>query len=152
MQLYRVKLNEGHSAKPDQIAGGYLGNYSTVDPALYTEREAKKKAKMFGGSIEKFGIEYTVDKINVIQIPKHQLSQALINELNGREVFADTDNQLGELMYCSDVFEAILGEQYEYFDKQTLIRVGQDSQKLVDELMVLSEISADTQYVMVTTI
>ena len=152
MQLYRVKLNEGHSAKPDQIAGGYLGNYSTVDPALYTEREAKKKAKMFGGSIEKFGIEYTVDKINVIQIPKSQLSQALVDELNGREVFADTDNQLGELMYCSDVFEAILGEQYEYFDKQKLIRVGQDSQKLVDELMVLNEICIDSQYVMLTTI
>ena len=58
MQLYRVKLNDGHSAKPEQIAGGFLGHYSTIDPALYTEREAKKKAKMFGGSIEKFGIEY----------------------------------------------------------------------------------------------
>jgi hypothetical protein len=152
MQLYRVKLNEGHSAKPEQIAAGYLGNYSTVDPALYTEREAKKKAKMFGGSIEKFGIEYTVDKINVIQIPKHQLSQALVDELNGREVFADTDTQLGELMYCSDVFEAILGEQYEYFEKQTLIRVGKEYQVLVDELMALDEICRDSQYVMVTTI
>ena len=152
MQLYRVKLNEGHSAKPEQIAAGYLGNYSTIDPALYTEREAKKKAKMFGGSIEKFGIEYTVDKINVIQIPKHQLSQALVDELNGREVFADTDTQLGELMYCSDVFEAILGEQYEYFEKQTLIRVGKEYQVLVDELMALDEICRDSQYVMVTTI
>jgi hypothetical protein len=76
----------------------------------------------------------------------------LVDELNGREVFADTDTQLGELMYCSDVFEAILGEQYEYFEKQTLIRVGKEYQVLVDELMALDEICRDSQYVMVTTI
>jgi len=152
MQLYRVKLNDGHSAKPEQIAGGFLGHYSTIDPALYTEREAKKKAKMCGGSIEKFGIEYTVNKINVIQIPKSQLSQVLIDELNGREVFEYTDTQLGELIYCSDVFEAILGEKYEYFDEPRLTWFDSQSQKLVDELMVLSEISADTQYVMITTV
>jgi hypothetical protein len=50
------------------------------------------------------------------------------------------------------VFEAILGEQFEYFGKQNLIRVGVEYQVLVDELMVLDEICKDSQYVMITTI
>lgn len=152
MQLYRVRLNEGHTAKPDQIAGEYLGGYANIDPMLYTHMEAVKKARMFGGSIEKFGRDYTIDKLKVIQIPKAQLSQALINELKDREMFIDTDNMLEEVMYSSDVFEAILGEQYEYFEKQTLIRVGKEHQVLVDELLVLDEICKDSQYVMFTTI
>lgn len=152
MQLYRVKLNEGHTAKPDQIAGEYLGGYANIDPMLYTRSEANKKARMFGGTIEPFGRDYTVDKLKVIQIPKAQLSQALINELQGREVFLDTDNLLEEVMYSSDVFETILCEQYEYFNKQKLIRVGKEYQVLVDELLVLDEISKDSQYVMLTTI
>lgn len=152
MQLYRVKLQEGHTAKPDQISGEYLGNYATIEPALYTRGEAQKKARMFGGSIEAFGRDYTVDELKVIQIPKTQLSQALINELQDREVFLDTDNMLEEVMYSSDVFEAILGEQYEYFEKQTLIRIGKQHQLLVDELLVLDTICKDSQYVMFTSI
>ena len=152
MQLYRVKLNEGHTARPDQIAGEYLGGYATIDPMLYTHNEALKKARMFGGSIEPFGRNYTIDTLKVIQIPKDQLSKALINELQGREVFIDTDNLLEEVMYSSDVFETILGEQYEYFEKQTLIRIGKEHQVLVDELTVLDEICKNSQYVMITTI
>lgn len=152
MKLYRVRLNEGHTAKPDQIAGEYLGGYASIDPMLYTHMEAVKKARMFGGSIEPFGRDYTIDRLQVIQIPKSQLSQALINELKDREVFIDTDNMLEEVMYSSDVFEAILGEQYEYFEKQTLIMVGKEHQILVDELLVLDEICKDSQYVMLTSI
>jgi hypothetical protein len=152
MQLYRVKLNEGHTARPDQIAGEYLGGYANIDPMLYTHMEAVKKARMFGGSIEPFGRDYTIDKLKVIQISKSQLSQALINELKDREVFIDTDDMLEEVMYTSDVFETILCEQYEYFEKQTLIRVGKEHQVLVDELLVLDEICKDSQYVMITTI
>ena len=152
MRLYKVKLNEGHRAKPDQISGEYLGGYATIDPMLYTHMEALKKARMFGGSIEPFGRDYNIDKLEVIQIPKSQLSQALINELQGREVFIDTDNLLEEVMYSSDVFEAILGEQYEAFEHQTLIRVGKEYQVLVDELLVLDEICRNSQYVMFTSI
>jgi hypothetical protein len=152
MQLYRVKLNEGHTAKPDQIAGEYLGGYAKIDPMLYTHMEAVKKARMFGGTIEPFGKNYTIDKLQVIQIPKAHIGKALINELQGREVFIDTDNLLEEVMYSSDVFEAILGEQYESFEHQTLIRIGKEHQVLIDELLVLDEICKDSQYVMFTSI
>lgn len=151
MQLYRVRLKEGHTAKPDQISGEYLGNYATIDPMLYTRGEAHKKARMFGGSIEPFGRDYSVDELKVIQIPKAQLSQALINELRDREVFTDTDNMLEEVMYSSDVFEAILG----YVDEEIKLKklITWDSyQPLIDELLVLDEICKDSQYVMLTSI
>jgi hypothetical protein len=152
MQLYRVKLNEGHTARPDQVAGEYLGGYAKIDPMLYTHMEAVKKARMFGGSIEPFGRDYTIDTLKVIQIPIVQLSKALVNELNGREIFVDTDNTLEEVMYSSDVFEAILGELDESFEAQTLIRIGKDHQLLVDELLALDTICKDSQYVMLTSI
>lgn len=152
MQLYRVKLNEGHTATADQVAEGYLGNYATIDPALYTRGEAQKKAKMFGGSIEPFGRDYTVDELKIIQIPKAQLSQFLINELQDREVFVDTDYGLQEAMYSSDVFETILGEVTEGVEQQLLIRVGKQTQLLIDELLVLDTICKDSQYVMLTSI
>jgi len=151
MQSYRVRLKEGHTARPDQIAGEYLGNYATIDPMLYTHMEALKKAKMFGGSIEPFGRDYNIDRLQVIQIPKSQLSQALINELQGREVFLDTDNLLEEIMYSSDVFEAILGEVDEEIKLQGLITWGR-YQPFIDELLVLNDLTKDSQYVMITSI
>jgi len=151
MQLYRVRLNEGHTARPDQIAGDYLGGYETIDPALYTLSEARKKARAFGGSTEPFGRDYTVDELKVIQIPKIQLSQSLLNELKGREIFVDTDNLLEEVMYSSDVFEAILGEVDEEIKLQGLITWGR-YQPFIDELLVLNELTKDSQYVMITTI
>jgi len=151
MQLYRVRLNEGHTARPDQIAGDYLGGYANIDPMLYKHMEAVKKARMFGGSIEPFGRDYSIDKLEVIQISKSQLSQALINELKDREVFIDTDDMLEEVMYTSDVFETILCEIDEEIKLQKLI-TWDSYQPFIDELLVLDEICKDSQYVMITTI
>jgi hypothetical protein len=93
---------------------------------------------------------YSINKLEMIQISKKELSQALLNELKDREVFLDTDNLLEEVIYYGDVFEAILCEQHEYFEKQNLVRVGQENQKLVDELSELNEICKNSQYIMLT--
>ena len=47
---YKVRLLDGHLAKPDQTVNGYLGS---GEPQTYTRGEAIKKARMFGGKIEK---------------------------------------------------------------------------------------------------
>ena len=48
---YKVKLKEGHKAKPDQITPmGYLGNGEKE--FTYSKGEANKKARMFGGTVE----------------------------------------------------------------------------------------------------
>ena len=151
MQLYRVRLNEGHTARPDQIAGDYLGGYETIDPMLYTRREATKKAKMFGGSIVPFGRDYHLNELKIIQIPNHQLSDKLLNELKGRESFTDVDDMLEESMYSSDIFETILGEVDEEIKLQKLI-TWTSYQPFIDELLVLNELTKDSQYVMITSI
>jgi len=52
-QMYRVKLLIGHTAKEDQHKNGYLGYPHEDNPIEYTRGEAIKKARMFGGKIEK---------------------------------------------------------------------------------------------------
>lgn len=49
--LYRVKLLENHSAKPDQIVDGYLSALGD-EITTYPRGEAIKKARLFGGKIE----------------------------------------------------------------------------------------------------
>lgn len=150
-QLYRVKLNEGHSALPEQVSGQYLGDYSTTDPALYTKGEAQKKAKMFGGKIEAFGKVYHVTELKVLQLSSEQISEKLMSELRGREEFVDTDHDLDEAFYSADVFEAILCEVDQMINKQKLVTWG-SYQPLIDELLVLNELSKEYQYVMLISI
>ena len=145
MQLYRVKLNEGHLARPDQVANGYLGLYETIDPALYKKGEAQRKAQMFGGTIEPFGKNYAIDEAKIIQLNKKDISDHVLRELEGREAFRDADPDLYEFMYYGDVFAGILGEHSE----QTLLSFNQG---VIDELLVLDNLCAEYQYVMVTTI
>jgi hypothetical protein len=54
-------------------------------------------------------------------------------------------------MYSSDVFEAILGEVDEEIKLQGLITWG-SYQPFIDELLVLNELTKDSQYVMITSI
>lgn len=46
----------------------------------------------------------------MIQIPERALLDGVIKQLQGRETFIDTDQDLGERIYSGDVFEAIANE------------------------------------------
>jgi len=48
--LYWVKLNKDHGAHPEQNVYGYLGVFNQRQG--YPLKEAKKKARMFNGTIE----------------------------------------------------------------------------------------------------
>lgn len=145
MQYYRVKLLEGHTAKPEHVVNGYLGNDNTIDPSIYTLHEAHKMAEWFGGEIEPFGKNYAIDDVKVIQIRRNDLSKQVLRELTGREVFTDTDSDINECIYYGTVFEIILGENSE----QTLLSFNQD---IIDELLVLDTLCGNYQYVMLTEI
>ena len=140
MQLYKVKLNEGHKAQPDQVTNGYLGYAGDLE--LYTRGEALKKAIAFGGKIEKHGKNYTVNEVNIIQLAKEELSPAVRNELRDREVYVDTVDDMNEPIYYGDVFATILGEVTE------TVRTA-NTPEVIDELLVLDNICAKYQYVMV---
>jgi hypothetical protein len=103
--------------------------------------EARKKARAFGGSTEPFGKNYAIDELKVIQLNRKDISKHVLRELNGRQVFIDTDSDLCEFMYYGDVFAGILGEHTE----QTLLSFNQD---VIDELLVLDSLCGDYQYVM----
>lgn len=145
MQLYKVKLNEGHKAQPDQVTNGYLGYAGDLE--LYTRGEALKKAIAFNGKIEKHGKNYTVNELKVIQLAKQELSPAVQRELEGREVYTEAYDDTAipaEPIYYGDVFAGILGEETE---KPKRLQVHGES--LIDELLVLDNICANYQYVMV---
>jgi len=141
MQLYKVKLNEGHTAKSDQVINGYLASFPN-ELGIYTRGEALKKAKMFGGKIEKHGKNYTISKDSIINLSKKELSPAVQRELNGRELYEDTSSTFNEPIFFGDVFAAILGDITE------TVRTA-NTPEVIDELLVLDNICASYEYVKV---
>ena len=142
MQLYKVKLNEGHEAQPDQVINGYLASFPD-ELGIYTRREALKKAIAFNGKIEKHGKSYTVNECKIIQLAKQELSPAVQRELDGRQAFT-ADEEFADNIYYGDVFAAILGEETE---KEKLLQ--NHAASLIDELIILDNICAKYDYVRV---
>ena len=140
---YKVKLKDGHSARPDQITTtGYLGIEKSE--AIYTRGEALKKARMFGGKIEAVPLSSVFSTVSITQIPENALLDRIVKELRGREMFTDTDSNLDEKIYSGDVFEAILGEFGEMED--TPLYPQEKVMKQLDELSQM----IDTEYVQLT--
>jgi hypothetical protein len=51
--------------------------------------------------------------LKIVDIPESYLSKGILRELSGREIFVDTDEDLGEQIFSSDVFEQIAWEKEE---------------------------------------
>jgi len=51
--------------------------------------------------------------LKIVDIPESYLSKGILRELSGREIFVDTDEDLGEQIFSSDVFEQIASEKEE---------------------------------------
>ena len=140
---YKVKLSDGHNARPDQVSNtGYLGNVESE--SIYTRGEALKKARMFNGKIELVGLSKALTKASMTQIPQDVLADWVVRQLQGREMFEDTE--LGEKIYSGDVFEAILGEYAEL--EETPMYPQEKYMKQLDELAQM----VDTEYVQLTMI
>jgi hypothetical protein len=142
MQLYKVKLKDGHIVKTDQTVDGYLGEAGEL--CLYTRGEALKKAIAFGGKIEKHGKNYTTSENKILNLDGGELSPAVKRELKQREVYVDVDEDINEPIYYGDVFATILGEETE---KEKLLQ--NHAASLIDELIVLDNICRYYDYVRV---
>jgi hypothetical protein len=108
-QVYKVKLDENHLATPDQIKDGYLGNEFMV--FTYSRGEALKKARVFGGTIEKHKWSFLAKEVKMVQISNPSLLHEIEAALVGRECFSDNDASLGEGIYYGDVFGVMLQER-----------------------------------------
>jgi hypothetical protein len=89
-------------------------------------------------------IKSVLQKVTITQIPENALLDRIVRELKGREMFVDTDEDLGERIYSGDVFEAILGEFGELEDTPMY-----PQKKVMEQLEELAEI-IDTEYVQIT--
>ena len=140
MQLYGVKLNDGHKARVDQQFEGYLGS-GYIE--FYTRGEAIKKAKAFGGSIKPMGKNYTVKPLNILQLSKKEIHRLIVEELKGMEAFKDTE-EIGEPLYYGDVFEQIIGEVSEI----TKMKGTTFPPNFEMELKVLNTLCFNADYIM----
>ena len=89
-------------------------------------------------------LKNVIGKVRISQIPENALVHGVVKALSGREMFTDTDEDLGERIYSGDVFEAILGEDSETPENSPL----KLDKKAVMQLEELAEI-IDTEYVQI---
>lgn len=51
--------------------------------------------------------------LRIVDIPSTYLSKGILGALKDRELFVDTDEELGEQIFSADIFEQIVCEQEE---------------------------------------
>ena len=73
------------------------------------------------------------DIVQVVEIPVENLSEAILNELSGRESFVDADEGLGEQIFLGDIFEQIACQQEE-MPKNSPFKLSPEDIERVDEL------------------
>lgn len=138
-QMYGVKLNENHTAKPEQVYNGFLGE-GFIN--LYTKGEAIKKSKQFGGLVKPIGKKYAVDTLGILRLKKSDLSTNVKNLLHKYTDAVIIDNFD---VYTNDVFEELLGILSENTKANGTILQSM----LVSELNVLNTLCIDAAYVMI---
>lgn len=142
MQLrYKVKLDEGHTAKPSDIVGdGYLGNvFGTGRLELYTRGEAIQKANMFGGHIELHKVDFFIADIKVAQIDRKTISQDLEELMLPHKVYGRSKDLDG--FYYANVIDDILNHPTLVITDVTLLQELQDLSQYVtnyDYIMLIS--------------
>ena len=144
-QLYRIKMSESldysQSPNPISIKDGYLTNNDEF--VLLDEIEANKTANFLFATIEPYGKAFTATELKVLQLPKSELSEILLNQLEGQEAFGDNDTNLSEKFYYGDVFQTIQNENFETDTVLDDIYSEPNS-----ELEVLVALAKDYEYVM----
>lgn len=143
MKHFKVQLKN-----PKEGIANSEGFLCDIDglPMYYTRGEALKKAIMFGGGkLVHEPLSGVFNKVSMIQIPENALLHEVVEELSGREMFNDTDEDLGERIYSGDVFSQILEEILQREDTG----FSPVPQKVIDQLNFLSQV-CDAEYIQIT--
>ncbi len=69
----------------------------------------------------------------MVEIPIENLSEAILNELSGRESFVDADEDLGEQIFSGDIFETVACEQAE-LPENSPFKLSPEDIERIDEL------------------
>lgn len=108
MQVYRIKLGEGHTAEANQVnKDGYLCD-ENGQPYLYGREGGRKKANRFGGKIEKFGKNYTTSQVKTIQFDEISFEPKTLRLLQDAAVYKH-DSGMNQFFVYANIFEDLLG-------------------------------------------
>jgi hypothetical protein len=135
MQVYRIKLGEGHTAEANQVSkDGFLCDENGI-PYLYSAERARLKAKRFGGKREKFGKKYTTSVVRVIQFDIREFSEKTLEYLQANVAYTHSAG-IGNFMCYANVFDELLEQ-------------GSIPEDIQDELKQLAYICLHYDYVQV---
>lgn len=108
MQVYRVKLTEGHTAEANQISkDGYLCDEHGV-PYLYSAVNARNKANKFGGKREPFGKNYVTSHVKTLQFDEIVFEPKTLRLLRDAAVYKH-DSGIPQFFVYASIFEDLLG-------------------------------------------
>jgi hypothetical protein len=143
--LYRVKL--GDDTSPEHNIDGYLGDKDFSEtPMIYSRGEALKKALAFKGKIEPYQFSKCIGRLSIQTIPQNALVYSIEKELQGRESFTDTIEDLNEKIFSGDIFQTILCEQNELAKSGCLIQMDAKGIAQLNDLVQM----IDADYVLIT--
>lgn len=138
MQVYRIKLGEGHTAETKQInKAGYLSD-ENGEPYLYSAERARLKAKRFGDAAkrEKFGKKYVTSTVRTIQFDEISFEPKTLRLLQDAAVYKH-DSGMQQFFCYANVFEDLLGLS--------------NTEDIQDELKALAYICQHYDYVQILT-
>ena len=106
---------------------------------LYCASERRKEA---GNSLRR-QLKELVSKdgynvLTVIQIPHSQIKDDVLERMQGKESFTDTDTELGEVLICTDAFNQLLEDKEDDTNETTKGRIADLYEKIKahDYLMI----------------
>ncbi len=143
---YKVKLLNGHTAKPTQIVNGYLGNsFNDGKVEKYSRGEAIKKAHMFGGVTEKIERTVLVKETATITLDENSLIFGVELLLKSWIPTFLNGSDKTQVIYKASVFQDILNDNSKLLKEASTIA----SDKVLNQLEELVDITANYDYVII---
>lgn len=134
---YFVRLNEGHTARPDQEVNGYLG---VNGKRVRYGSDASQKAAMFGGKKEFAPYSFTSKQLLVSQIDENCFVHGVDKLLRGREEFGTVTDGANDVFIYASIFDSLLNENPD---------LEETDKKAFDQLEELSEAFVMHDYIMI---
>lgn len=150
----------GGAFHPDTLFDDYISadNLPTFTMAEATNLDERMKEvfALFGDETLMYNVllpEKRVDGIlSIIQIQSSIITNIVLNLLEDKASFKDTDADIGEFMVCADRLNEIEAELTEKRNRSKIPSSQKSIQRLIDEVTALYERIKDHDYLQITTI
>ncbi len=131
MKLYKVKSEDNGN---ENTIGGFLAAFGRI--MFYTIGQAKRKARLFGGTLVPVDVPFTTDTVSMLQIPFNEIPAWLLPLMATKRAYTDVEPN-GESIYYGDVFGEIL----------SMPKAMELSADKLETLQILDSLSTYHQYI-----